>query len=110
MHVILRVVRQKTAGAQEREGLRMEYRTLGRTGVKVSKLCMGTMTFGDSADEAESEQMFRRCREVGISFFDTANGYAEGRSEEILSTLMADCRDDLVITSKSGFSVRDDLN
>lgn len=88
----------------------MEYRTLGRTGVKVSKLCMGTMTFGDTADEAESERMFRRCREVGINFFDCANGYGAGRSEEILGKLMADCRDDVVITSKVGFSVGEDLN
>ena len=88
----------------------MEYRNLGRTGVKVSKLCMGTMTFGDTADEAESERMFKRCREVGINFFDCANGYAEGRSEEILGKLIAKERDDLVITSKVGFSVGDDLN
>lgn len=88
----------------------MEYRNLGRTGVKVSKLCMGTMTFGDSADEAESARMFQRCREIGINFFDCANGYAGGRSEEILGKLVADCRDDVVITSKSGFSVRDGLN
>ena len=78
----------------------MNYRILGRTGVKVSPLCMGTMTFGDSADEAESARMFRRCREVGINFFDCANGYAGGRSEEILGKLIADCRDDLVITTK----------
>ena len=62
----------------------MEYRNLGQTGVKVSELCMGTMTFGDGADEAESARMFRRCRDVGINFFDSANGYAKGRSEEIL--------------------------
>ncbi len=88
----------------------MEYRKLGQTGVKVSALCMGTMTFGDSADEAESARMFQRCRDVGINFFDSANGYAGGRSEQILGKLMADCRDDLVITSKAGFSVRDGLN
>lgn len=81
----------------------MEYRVLGRTGVKVSQLCFGTMSFGDIADEAESARMFNRCREVGINFFDCANGYAKGRSEQILGKLIADCRDDVVITTKAGF-------
>lgn len=88
----------------------MEYRLLGRTGVRVSPLCMGTMTFGDAADEAESARIFNRCREVGINFFDCANGYAGGRSEEILGRLIADSRDDLVITSKSGFPQGSDIN
>ena len=68
----------------------MEYRILGRTGVKVSSLCFGTMSFGDIADEAESARMFKRCRDVGINFFDCANTYAGGRSEEILGDLIAD--------------------
>ncbi len=88
----------------------MEYRILGRTGVRVSSLCFGTMTLGDSADEAESARMFKRCREAGINFFDTANGYAGGRSEEILGRLMAGLRDELVITTKAGFPVGDGIN
>lgn len=78
----------------------MDYRILGRTGVKVSRLCFGTMSFGSTADEAESAKMFHRCRDRGINFYDCANVYAGGRSEEILGELMADCRDELVITSK----------
>jgi aryl-alcohol dehydrogenase-like predicted oxidoreductase len=85
----------------------MEYRILGRTGVKVSPLCLGTMTFGDGADEAESARIFHRCRDVGVNFFDCANGYAKGRSEEILGELITSCRDDVVITSKFGFPVRE---
>lgn len=88
----------------------MEYRLLGRTGVRVSPLCMGTMTFGDAADETESARMFNRCRDVGINFFDCANGYAGGRSETILGKLIADCRDEVVITSKVGFPQGDDVN
>ncbi len=88
----------------------MNYRLLGRTGVRVSPLCMGTMTFGDSADETESEKIFARCREVGINFFDCANGYASGRSEIILGKLIANCRDEVVITSKSGFPQSDEIN
>jgi aryl-alcohol dehydrogenase-like predicted oxidoreductase len=88
----------------------MQYRTLGRTGVKVSPLCLGTMTFGDSADETESARMFNRCRDVGLNFFDCANGYANGRSETILGRLIANCRDEVVITSKVGFPQGDEVN
>jgi aryl-alcohol dehydrogenase-like predicted oxidoreductase len=62
----------------------MEYRLLGGTGVKVSALCFGMMTFGGDADEAESARLFARCRNAGINFFDTADTYTSGRSEEIL--------------------------
>jgi len=78
----------------------MEYKLLGKTGVQVSQLCYGTMSFGGDADEAMSAAMFNRCRDAGINFFDCANVYSNGVSEEILGRLMADCRDDLVITSK----------
>ena len=88
----------------------MEYRTLGQTGVQVSRLCFGTMSFGDVADEVTSAAMFHRCREIGINFFDTANVYAGGRSEEILGTLIADCRDEIVLTSKVGFPTGEDVN
>ena len=88
----------------------MNYRILGRTGVKVSSLCFGTMSFGDIADEAESARMFKRCREVGINFFDCANTYAGGRSEEILGDLIADCRDEIVLTTKCVSSTGEDVN
>jgi aryl-alcohol dehydrogenase-like predicted oxidoreductase len=88
----------------------MEYRTLGRTGVQVSRLCFGTMSFGGVADEETSAAMFHRCREAGINFFDTANVYADGRSEEILGRLIADCRDEIILTSKVGFPAGEDVN
>jgi aryl-alcohol dehydrogenase-like predicted oxidoreductase len=88
----------------------MDYRLLGRTGVRVSPLCFGTMSFGTTADEAESGRMFARCRDVGINFFDCANTYGKGRSEEILGELMAGNRDDLVITSKAGFPIGEGVN
>lgn len=78
----------------------MKYKTLGRTGVQVSSLCMGTMTFGREADESTCAQIFKRCRDIGINFFDCANIYAEGKSEEILGRLIRGQRDELVITSK----------
>ncbi len=88
----------------------MEYRFLGNTGVKVSELCFGTMSFGDDADESASAAMFHRCREAGINFFDCANVYQRGRAEEILGELIADCRDQVVITSKVYFPMGDDVN
>jgi aryl-alcohol dehydrogenase-like predicted oxidoreductase len=88
----------------------MEYRILGRTGVKVSQLCFGTMSFGEIADEETSAAMFNRCREHGINFFDCANVYAGGRSEAILGKLIASCRDQVVITTKVNFPTGDDVN
>ena len=70
----------------------MEYRLLGKTGLKVSQLCFGTMSFGAEADETVSAEMFHRCRDAGINFFDCANVYSQGRAETILSDLIADCR------------------
>lgn len=87
-----------------------QHRTIGRTGVKVSPVCFGTMTFGDQADETESARMYRACREHGINFFDCADVYAGGRSEEILGRLMADERDQLVITSKVFGKTGEDVN
>ena len=88
----------------------MEYNLLGGTGVKVSQLCFGTMSFGGDAGEETSAALFHRCRDVGINFFDCANVYQRGRSEEILGRLMADCRDELVITSKFRFPMGDGPN
>jgi aryl-alcohol dehydrogenase-like predicted oxidoreductase len=79
----------------------MNYRVLGNTGVKVSSLCFGTMSFGGDADEQTSAALFQRCREAGINFFDCANSYSKGRAEEILGRLIAGCRDELIITSKA---------
>ncbi len=78
----------------------MQFTLLGRTGVTVSRLCFGTMSFGGDADESTSGAMFARCLDAGVNFFDTANSYSGGRSEEILGRLMKGKRDDLVITSK----------
>ncbi len=88
----------------------MKYQILGKTGVQVSQLCFGTMSFGGDADAETSAAMFHRCREVGINFFDCANVYAGGRSEEILGKLIADCRDEIVLTSKVGVSTGGDVN
>ena len=66
----------------------MEYSALGRTGVQVSRLCLGTMTFGAEADLGEASRMYTAARDAGINFFDCANTYARGRSEEMLGQLI----------------------
>ena len=78
----------------------MNYRPLGRSGVQVSQLCFGTMSFGGDADEAASAEMFKAARDIGINFFDTADQYSKGRSEEILGRLARGAREDLVIATK----------
>jgi aryl-alcohol dehydrogenase-like predicted oxidoreductase len=78
----------------------MHYTTLGNTGLTVSKICFGTMSFGGDADEPVSEKLFNKCREAGVNFFDTANAYSRGRSEEILGKLAKPIRDDLILTTK----------
>ncbi len=88
----------------------MEYKFLGKTGVKVSRLCLGTMSFGKEADEAGAAAMFRFCREKGINFFDCADLYQAGRAEEILGRLIRDCREEVVITSKAYFATSPDVN
>ena len=78
----------------------METRTLPRSGLKVSRLCFGTMTFGGQADEATSLRMVDTCLDRGINFFDTANIYTNGSSETILGKALKGRRDRVVLASK----------
>jgi aryl-alcohol dehydrogenase-like predicted oxidoreductase len=78
----------------------MKYRFLGDTGVQVSALCMGTMTFGREADKQTAAAIFKRCRDAGVNFFDCADVYNKGVSEEMLGEFMSGCRDELIITTK----------
>src|SRR4051812_48912429 len=61
----------------------MEYRSLGRGGLKVSPLCLGTMMFGGPADEPTAARIVDRARDQGVNFIDTADGYTGGKSEEV---------------------------
>lgn len=90
----------------------MEYKTVGKTGVQVSPLCFGTMPFGGIADEDMSRKMFKAALERGINFFDSADVYNKGRSEELLGKFMQEnnCRDELVITSKIFGKTASDIN
>jgi aryl-alcohol dehydrogenase-like predicted oxidoreductase len=88
----------------------MKYNYLGKTGLQVSEYSFGVMTFGKEADEKESEKMFNMCLDKGINFFDTANWYSRGISEEILGRLMKSHRKDLIIASKVGLPMTDKPN
>ena len=78
----------------------MEYRQLGRSGLRVSPLCLGTMTFGATTDEATAARIVDRAREQGVNFIDTADVYAEGRSEEITGRAIAAHRGWWVLATK----------
>jgi aryl-alcohol dehydrogenase-like predicted oxidoreductase len=81
----------------------MRYRFLGKTGVQVSEICLGTMTFGNEADEVASLSILDRALEAGINFFDTANVYNGGRTEEIIGRWMPAHREEIILASKAYF-------
>ena len=78
----------------------MDYRKLGRSGLQVSPLCLGTMMFGGPTDEPTAARIVRRAREQGVNFIDTANTYADGRSEEIVGRAIAAQRSWWVLATK----------
>ena len=93
----------------------MQYRNLGNTGLKISPLCLGCMTFGVpergdhpwTLSEQQSRPLIRKAIEMGINFFDTANAYSDGTSEEIVGQALKDYtrRDEAVIATKVFFSM-----
>lgn len=88
----------------------MKYVYLGRTGIRVSRICLGTMTFGNEADEAASNAIMDRAFEQGVNFFDTADIYNRGRTEEIVGDWLRNRRDDIVLASKVHFPTSKAIN
>ena len=89
----------------------MQYRSLGRTGVQVSALCVGCMNFGDDADEALSIEIIHRAMDAGINFFDTADVYSRGASESIVGkALSVESRRDRAVLATKGFGKMDDTD
>ena len=90
----------------------MEYRPLGRTGVHVSKLCLGTMMFGawGNPDHDDSIRIIHRALDAGINFVDTADVYSAGESEEILGKALKGRRDDVVLATKFWGAMGEDVN
>ena len=94
----------------------MEYRKLGNTGLDVSRICLGCMTYGVpdrgshpwTLDEAQSRPLLRQALELGINFFDTSNSYSDGTSEEIVGRALGEFarRDEVVIATKVFFPWR----
>lgn len=85
----------------------MEYRNLGRTGVKVSSLCLGTMMFGRSADEGESVAIVHTALEQGINFVDTADAYSAGASERFVGKALSGGKRASVVLATKGFFPQD---
>jgi aryl-alcohol dehydrogenase-like predicted oxidoreductase len=90
----------------------MEQRQLGRTGVSVSKLCLGAMMFGDwgTKDHDESIRIIHRALDAGINFVDTADVYSHGESEEIVGKALAGRRDEVVLATKVHSPMDEDPN
>ena len=93
----------------------MEYTTLGDTGMEVSRICLGCMSFGTSEwrdwvlDEEESREILDRAVELGVNFFDTANMYSEGESERVLGNALSEYdRDEQVVATKVFHPMRED--
>lgn len=96
----------------------METVSFGNTGLKVSRLCFGTMTVGSSRwkpwvlDEAESRPLLKKCLDLGITFYDTANWYSTGESERIVASTLTSMapRDSLVLATKAFYAMSGDPN
>src|ERR687884_1862898 len=91
----------------------MQYRTLGRTGIEVSPLCLGAMMFGawGNPDHEDSVRIIHRALDAGINFIDTADVYSRGESEEIVAKALAGGRrDNVVLATKVHGTMGDDVN
>ncbi|MEL6873753.1 MAG: aldo/keto reductase, partial [Pseudomonadota bacterium] len=84
----------------------MPMRILGRSGVRVSEICLGTMMFGDRTEEAEARRIIDHATAAGVNFIDTADVYAGGRSEEITGRAISETRAHWVVATKLGNAYR----
>ena len=119
MHEHLDAFRTKLSGVgdpiqptsfTQQESHSMEQVFLGRTGIKVSRLALGTMTFGGDADREAAAAIYRRAREAGVDHIDTADVYNRGITEEIVGELIACERDRIVLASKAYFATGEGPN
>ena len=88
----------------------MEYRQLGRSGLKISPICLGTMMFGGPADEATSTRIVAKAREAGVNFIDTADAYSNGGSETVVGRAISNNRPGWVLATKLANQMGDDPN
>src|SRR5215831_6791119 len=85
----------------------MNYQRLGKSGLEVSRLCLGTMMFGDRTDAAVAGEIIAHALDAGVNFIDTADAYAKGASEAIVGPAIARGRDRLILATKVGNPVQD---
>jgi aryl-alcohol dehydrogenase (NADP+) len=88
----------------------MQYRKLGRSGLKVSPICLGTMMFGGPTDEATSTRIVAKAREAGINFIDTADAYNKGASEQVVGRAISNNRPNWILATKLANPMGDDPN
>src|SRR6201996_1625463 len=88
----------------------MEYRQLGRSGLKISPICLGTMMFGGPADEAASGRIVAKAREAGVNFIDSADAYSNGNSEQVVGRAISNSRQNWVLATKLANPMGDDPN
>jgi aryl-alcohol dehydrogenase-like predicted oxidoreductase len=88
----------------------MQYRQLGRSGLKISPICLGTMMFGGPTDAATSSRIIAKAREAGINFIDTADAYSSGGSEQVVGRAIANNRDSWILATKLANPMGDDPN
>jgi aryl-alcohol dehydrogenase-like predicted oxidoreductase len=89
---------------------RPSYRTLGNSQLKVSRLCVGAMMFGDQTDESVAREIVAHARDHGVNFIDTADVYSNGKSESMVGALLKSQRDDWVLATKVGNKMSDKPN
>ena len=90
----------------------MQYRTVGKTGIKVSPYCLGAMMFGavGNPDHDDSIRIIQKALDAGINFVDTADAYSRGESEEIVGKALKGRRDNIVLATKAHLPMGDDPN
>ncbi|MCU6798064.1 aldo/keto reductase [Paenibacillus sp. WQ 127069] len=88
----------------------MQYRVLGKSGVMVSELCLGTMTFGNTTSEEDSTTMIHDFLDQGGNFLDTADVYVSGRSEEVVGKAISGRRSDVILATKVRFATANNVN
>src|SRR5437773_4848264 len=88
----------------------MQYRNLGRSGLKISPICLGTMMFGGPTDEATSTRIVAKAREAGVNFIDTADAYNNGNSESVVGRAIANNRQNWILATKLANQIGDDPN
>src|SRR3982074_3526492 len=88
----------------------MQYRQLGRSGLKISPICLGTRMFGGPTDEATSTRIVAKAREAGVNFIDTADAYSSGNSEQVVGRAISNSRQNWVLATKLANPMGDDPN